>query len=175
MAAGMFVIGCFGPLIAIYVRDSLHAKTLTFGFVSASVGIGMMVGMPVVRRLSGKLSNSTLVLGGLAGIGLCAGILGAIPWVGASMLGCFTIGFTFAGIIVPAQTLLQRETPHALLGLISGTMMSAVVFAQLLGLLLSGFLAQAFGVRMVFILCAVLAWIMTVAGRMMLTDAHAAM
>src|ERR1700722_3626925 len=24
MAAGMFVLGCFGPLIAIYVRDSLH-------------------------------------------------------------------------------------------------------------------------------------------------------
>jgi len=175
MAAGMFVIGCFGPLIAIYVRDSLHAKTLTFGFVSASVGLGMLVGMPVIRRLSGSVSNSTLVLGGLAGIGLGAAILGAIPWVGASMLGCFTIGFTFAGIIVPAQTLIQRETPNELMGRISSTMMSSVIFAQLLGLLLSGFLAEMFGVRMVFILCAVLAWIMTAVGRMMLTDAHAGM
>ena len=26
MAAGMFVIGCFGPLIAVWVRDLLHAR-----------------------------------------------------------------------------------------------------------------------------------------------------
>jgi MFS transporter, DHA3 family, macrolide efflux protein len=175
MAAGMFVIGCFGPLIAIYVRDWLHAKAGVFGIVSAMVGTGMMVGMPVVRRLSGRISNSTLVLAGLAGIGLGALILGALPWVPASMLGCFTLGFTFAGVIVPAQTLMQKETPHALMGRISSTMMSVIFFAQLLGLVLSGFLAQALGVRAVFFLCAVLAWVLTGAGRLLLnTDRHAA-
>jgi DHA3 family macrolide efflux protein-like MFS transporter len=175
MAAGMFVIGCFGPLIAIYVRDWLHAKAGVFGIVSAMVGTGMMVGMPVVRRLSGRIANSTLVLAGLAGIGLGALILGALPWVAASMLGCFTLGFTFAGVIVPAQTLMQKETPHALMGRISSTMMSVIFFAQLLGLVLSGFLAQAFGVRAVFFLCAVLAWVLTGAGRLLLnTDRHAA-
>jgi MFS family permease len=175
MAAGMFVIGCFGPLIAIYVRDWLHAKAGVFGIVSAMVGAGMMLGMPVVRRLSGRISNSTLVLSGLAGIGLGALILGALPWVLASMLGCFTLGFTFAGVIVPAQTLMQKETPHALMGRISSTMMSVIFFAQLLGLVLSGYLAQAFGVRAVFFLCAVLAWILTGAGRLLLnSDRHAA-
>jgi DHA3 family macrolide efflux protein-like MFS transporter len=175
MAAGMFVIGCFGPLIAIYVRDWLHAKAGVFGIVSAMVGTGMMVGMPVVRRLSGTISNSALVLAGLAGIGLGALILGALPWVPASMLGCFTLGFTFAGVIVPAQTLMQKETPHALMGRISSTMMSVIFFAQLLGLVLSGFLAQALGVRAVFFLCAGLAWVLTGAGRLLLnTDRHAA-
>ena len=91
------------------------------------------------------------------------------------MLGCFTLGFTFAGVIVPAQTLMQKETPHALMGRISSTMMSVIFFAQLLGLVLSGFLAQAFGVRAVFFLCAVLAWVLTGAGRLLLnTDRHAA-
>src|SRR6186997_2141416 len=42
MAAGMFVMGCFGPLIAIYVRDWLHARAGTFGVISAMVGTGMM-------------------------------------------------------------------------------------------------------------------------------------
>jgi MFS family permease len=135
----------------------------------------MMVGMPVVRRLSGTISNSALVLAGLAGIGLGALILGALPWVPASMLGCFTLGFTFAGVIVPAQTLMQKETPHALMGRISSTMMSVIFFAQLLGLVLSGFLAQALGVRAVFFLCAGLAWVLTGAGRLLLTtDRHAA-
>ena len=175
MAAGMFVMGCFGPLIAIYVREWLHAKAGVFGAVSAMVGTGMMVGMPLVRRISGRLSNSTLVLSGLAGIGLGALILGAFPWVVASMLACFTLGFAFAGVIVPAQTLMQRETPHALMGRISSTTMSVVFFAQLIGLVLSGFLANAFGVRAVFFLCAVLAWLLTGAGKWLLgTDRHAA-
>ena len=174
MAAGMFVMGCFGPLIAVYVRDWLHATALVFGIVSAMVGIGMMLGMPVVRRVSGTFSNATLVLAGLAGIGLGALILGALPWVAFSMLGCFTLGFAFAGVIVPAQTLIQRETPHALLGRISSTMMSMIFFAQLVGLMLSGILANALGVRAVFFLCAVLAWVLTGAGRLLLsTDRHA--
>ena len=175
MAAGMFVMGCFGPLIAIYVRDSLHAESGVFGIVSAMVGVGMMLGVPVVQRLSARVASTTLVLGGLAGVGLGALLLGALPTVAMSMLACFTLGFTFAGVIVPAQTLLQSETPAALMGRISSTTMSVVIFAQLVGLLLSGILADRLGVRAVFFLCAILAWILTGAGKLLLrTERHAA-
>jgi MFS family permease len=69
---------------------------------------------------------------------------------------------------------MQRETPHALLGRISSTMMSMIFFAQLVGLMLSGILANAIGVRAVFFLCAVLAWVLTGAGKLLLgTDRHA--
>ncbi len=175
MAAGMFVMGCFGPLIAIYVRDWLHAKEGVFGLVSAMVGAGMIAGMPVVRRLSGRVPSETLVLGGLAGIGVGALFLGAFTFVATAMLGCFTLGFTFAGVIVPAQTLMQQETPPALVGRISSTMMSVVIFAQVVGLGLSGFLADTLGVRAVFFLCAILAWVLTGVGKLLLgTERHAA-
>lgn len=175
MAAGMFVIGCFGPLIAVWVRDLLHGSALVFGIVSSMVGMGMMFGMPVVRRLSGTVPNATLVLSGLAGVGLGALLLGALPWAIASGLACFTLGFMFSGVIVPAQTLLQRETPPALMGRISSTSMSVIFLGQLLGLVLSGVLAEAFGVRAVFFLCAVIAWILTGAGKWLLgTERHAA-
>jgi MFS transporter, DHA3 family, macrolide efflux protein len=175
MAAGMFVMGCFGPLIAVYVRESLHAAAGVFGMVSAMVGTGMLFGIPFVRRISGRVANSTLVLSGLAGIGVGALLLGALPWVAMAMLACFTLGFTFAGVIVPAQTLIQQETPSGLMGRISSTMMSAVFFAQLIGLVLSGVLAQMFGVRAVFFLCAGLAWVLTGAGKLLLSsDRHAA-
>ena len=175
MAAGMFVIGCFGPLIAIWVRDLLHGSALEFGVVSAMVGVGMMFGMPVVRRLSGTVPNATLVLAGLAGIGLGAFLLGALPWPAASAVACFTLGFTFSGVIVPAQTLMQRETPQALMGRIGATSMSVIFLGQLLGLLLSGVLAEQIGVRAVFFMCAVLALVLTAAGKWLLgTERHAA-
>jgi MFS family permease len=175
MAAGMFVIGCFGPLIAIWVRDLLHGSALEFGVVSAMVGVGMMFGMPVVRRLSRTVPNATLVLAGLAGIGLGAFLLGALPWPAASAVACFTLGFTFSGVIVPAQTLMQRETPPHLMGRIGATSMSVIFLGQLLGLLLSGVLAEQIGVRAVFFLCAVLALALTGAGKWLLgTERHAA-
>jgi len=164
MAAGLFTIGCFGPLIAVYVREWLHASAGVFGMVSAMVGVGMLAGTPAVRRIATHMSNSTLVLFGLAGVGVGALLLGAVPVIPVALSGTFTIGFTFAAIIVPAQTLMQRETPHALMGRISSTVMSVVFFAQLLGLVLSGVLAQIVGVRAVFFLCAVLAWVLTGAG-----------
>jgi DHA3 family macrolide efflux protein-like MFS transporter len=174
MAAGLFTIGCFGPLIAVYVREWLHANAGTFGMVSAMVGVGMLVGMPIVRRLSAHVSNSVLVLSGLAGVGVGALLLGALPFVPAALMSTFTLGFAFAGIIVPAQTLMQQETPHALMGRISSTVMSVVFFAQLLGLVLSGVLAQLVGVRAVFFLCALIAWVLTGCGRLLLSGRAAA-
>src|SRR6266851_8291378 len=70
MAAGMFVIGCFGPLIAIYVRDSLHASTKMFGIVSPMIGLGMLLGINGLNTFGKKLSNTLLVYSGLCGIAI---------------------------------------------------------------------------------------------------------
>jgi MFS family permease len=165
MAAGLFTIGCFGPLIAIFVRDTLHGSARLFGFVSAMVGVGLFLGTPVVRRASVRFSNDALVLSGLAGIGAGVFLLGAIPHQIATLIAAAAIGVAFAAIMVPAQTLLQRETPHEMIGRVSSTNISVALLAQVGGLMLSGALADAFGVRMVFFLCAALAIAMAAGGR----------
>ena len=165
MAAGLFTIGCFGPLIAIYVRDSLHASARLFGYVSGMVGVGMLIGTQIIRRAARTMADHVLVLSGLAGIGLGALMLGGVPYAAAAMGATFTIGFAFAAIMVPAQTLLQRETPHDMIGRVSSTNISVAFCAQILGLVLSGYLADHLGVRLVFILCAGLAAVMAAGGR----------
>jgi len=165
MAAGLFTVGCFGPLIAIHVRDTLHASARLFGFVSATIGIGLLAGTQVIRKVAARVTEDVLVLAGLAGIGAGALLLGAVPSSAATVIAAFAIGFAFAAIMVPAQTLLQRETPHALIGRVSSTNMSMAFLAQVVGLVLSGVLADAFGVRMVFLLCAGLGVAMAAGGR----------
>ncbi len=174
MAAGLFTIGCFGPLIAIFVRESLHASAATFGFISGTIGVGLMAGTQALRAIAHRLSNEAMVLSGLVGIGLGVFLLGALAYVPVTVLATITIGFAFAGIIVPAQTLLQQETPPALMGRISSTVMSVVFFAQVLGLVLSGILGQLIGVRAVFFLCAALAVALAAAGHFFLASARPA-
>ena len=67
MAAGLFTIGCFGPLIAIFVREFLHASAGVFGIVSAMVGVGLLVGSQAIRSLARHSTNDMMVLSGLAG------------------------------------------------------------------------------------------------------------
>lgn len=168
MAAGLFTIGCFAPLISIFVRDTLHASALQFGAVSAMVGVGMIAGTQVIRPLAEKVEHETLVLSGLAGIGAGVLLLGAVPFIAATLAATFLVGFSFTAIMVPAQTLMQRETPHAMLGRVASTQISVIFFAQILGLVLSGMLAQIFGVRLVFFFCAVLSLALVAGGRLFL-------
>jgi MFS transporter, DHA3 family, macrolide efflux protein len=166
MAAGMFVIGCFGPLIAIYVRDSLHASTKMFGIVSPMIGLGMLLGINGLNTFGKKLSNTLLVYSGLCGIAVGLVILTLLTHVWSTLVGNFIIGIAVAAIIVPAQTLFQQATPPELMGRVGSTFMSIVFAAQIAGLVLSGVLTQHIGVRQVFALCAVMLVVLMAVGKL---------
>jgi MFS transporter, DHA3 family, macrolide efflux protein len=165
MAAGMFVIGCFAPLIAIYVRDTLHASTKMFGIVTPMIGLGMLLGINGLNTFGKKLSNTLLVYSGLCGIIVGLVILTLLPHVWSTIVGNFIIGFSVAGIIVPSQTLFQQATPPELMGRVGSTFMSIIFAAQISGLILSGLLTQHIGVRQVFALCAGMLVILIAVGK----------
>jgi MFS family permease len=154
MVSAMFVMSCLSPLFSIYVRDILHSGAFMYGVVSSAVGVGLIVGTMVVSRFGRERSRKTIVLTGLsvcaAGVALL-GIFGVVP---AAVATTFTMGFGISFVVVAAQTLMQQETPPAMLGRVSSSFMSVFSFAQVLGLLLSGHLAVWFGIRAVFLLCA---------------------
>jgi len=60
------------------------------------------------------------------------------------MLG---LGFGAAFIMVPSQTLLQRETPHELLGRVMSSLMSVLAISQVLAMFVAGPVAQRAGIR----------------------------
>jgi len=174
MAAGMFTVGCFGPLIAIYVRDTVHASTRTFGFVSGSIGLGILLGINVLNTVGKKFPNTLLVYFGLGGIGAGLLVLAAFSHIYTAILGCILVGFCVSCIIVPSQTLIQMETPAHLMGRVGSTSMSAIFGAQVLGLPLSGVLAQLTSVRTVFICCAVFLALLIVIGKLWMEPKPAA-
>ena len=89
-----------------------------------------------------------------------------------TLAGTLIIGIAVAGIIVPSNTLIQQETPAALMGRVGSTVMSLIFTAQICGLILSGLIADRIGVRHVFALCAVLLALLIVAGRLWMEPPH---
>ena len=155
MTTAMFVMACFAPLISIYVRDSLAAGVRLYGVISSAVGVGLIVGTQVVNKVVGSKSKDQVVLMGLFALALAVSALGFFPNIPMAGVGTFGMGFAIAFIIVPAQTLMQTETPPAMIGRVSSSFMSSISFAQVFGMLLSGYLAQALGMRNLFKTCAV--------------------
>ena len=166
LAAGMFVLGCFGPLIAVYVRDNLHGTKGTFGLTSPMIPLGMVLGMNIIVKLSKSKKAATLVYYGLGGIGVGTLLLALFPHLYATIPGLFIIGFSAAAIIVPAQTLIAQETPPPMMGRVGSTVMSAIFSAQILGLILSGVLTEHISVRGVFGLCTAMLVILTIVGKL---------
>src|ERR1700679_3165490 len=166
MSAGMFVLGCFGPLIAVYVRDSVHGKYSVYAAASAMIGLGMMLGVNGLNTWGKSIKNTILVYCGLLGIALGLVFLCLLTFIWSTILGDLIIGVAVAGIIIPAQTLMQQETPPELMGRVGSTFMSCVFTAQILGLLLSGFLGRFTSVRNIFALCAAMLVLLSLAGKL---------
>jgi len=175
LAAGMFVMGCFGPLIAVFVRDSLKASSGVFSACSACIGVGLFLGMTVLNAAAKKVKNTTLVYFGLGGIAAGTLLMALGPHItlvripidiAFTVVGCFTIGFACAGIIIPSQTMIQQETPQAMLGRVGSTVMSLIFSAQIAGLLLSGVLANYTSIRRVFILCTIMMAVLMLVGKL---------
>ena len=170
MMTAMFVLSCFSPLISVYVRDQLHAGTRAFGLISAMIGVGLIVGTQTVNAVAKGFSKKYVALCGLLGLSFATFVLALFKTsflAGASMFG---IGFAIAFIVVPTQTLMQQETPQEMLGRVSSSFMAVFSLSQLVGLVLSGSLADMIGIRRLFLYSAVLLAVLSGAGYLWLRD-----
>jgi len=164
------VLSSFSPLISIYIRDSLSAGSFLFGIVSSMVGVGLIVGTQSVNRFARNLPKQFVVLGGLLALGWGAALLGLFRNIAMASVSTLTMGFAVAFVVVPAQTLSQQETPHEMVGRVSSTFMSLIALAQVLGLLLSGYLAQILGIRKLFLASAMFLAVIAAGGFLMVRE-----
>src|SRR5262249_17493822 len=128
----------------------------------------LIVATPFVTRLVSNRSRTYVVLGGLFSLGIAAALLGVSRNIPMAAASTFTMGFAIAFVWVPAQTMSQQETPPAMVGRVSSTFMSLISVAQVLGLILSGYLAQKLGIRPLFITCAAALAVISAAGYLMM-------
>ena len=164
MAAGMFAVSCFGPLIAVYVRDELQATVLAFGIINSMIGVGMIVGTLAISRFAKEVSKTHLALWGLFTMGSFVVVLAAFKTIAAASVGMLGLGIGVIFVIVAAQTLMQGLTPMEMIGRVSASFMAVLTIAQLVGLVISGSLAQTLGVRNLFFASATLLFVITVFG-----------
>lgn len=149
LIAAMIALGAFIAVIGVHARDVLGMQARGMGFLLSTAGIGAVAGALLVAHLpatAGRLRTiaAGMLLGGVA--------LAVLAWSHDRLwafAGVFAVGFATAATLVPAHTLVQETTPHALLGRVMSSIVAGVGLAQGVSMAVAGTLATHAGTRIV--------------------------
>jgi len=165
IAAGTFAMSAFGSLIAVFVRDVLHATSYLFGALGSLIGAGMLVGGVAVTPLARRIKEKAhLVNAGILACGISIGAIAFVPSAVVAVLGCLGLGLGASLLIIPAMALMQGQVPAEMRGRVSSSAMSMISISQGIALLFAGNLALRFGIVAVFYGSAALLLLISIVG-----------
>lgn len=146
-----------------FSTDILHVPIESSGYVLAiPIGVGAALsGLTVPKLLKKGFRKKYLIESSLLAIFIFLTILifGAPLLQGGArtFFGVFTvlgIGYSFVGILIPAQTFLQESTPGGLRGRVFGNFWFLVTVATVFPVIFSGTITEILGVRFLSLLLA---------------------
>jgi len=138
----------FHVLVPLLAADTLHVGPEGFGFLSASFGVGALVGALVTASL--RAASWRLFATGTAAFGVLALMLAPVQnAVLAGVLLC-AIGVSFTLFTANANALVQLGAPDRLRGRLIGLYLFAFVGVAPVGGLLAGWLAHVGGTALAF-------------------------
>ncbi|WGT61880.1 MFS transporter [Variovorax paradoxus] len=140
------------PMLGVLGAD-IGASARSVGFIPTLTQLGYALGILLLAPLGDRYDRRRIVLAKAAA--LCAALLvaGAAPSIGMLLAASLAIGLaaTMAQDIVPAAATLA---PEASRGKTVGTVMTGLLLGILLSRVVSGFVAEHFGWRAMFIAAA---------------------
>jgi MFS family permease len=141
--------GVFGVLIVVFVEHVLRYGATVYGLLSALQAIGSLAGGFVIGYVGNRFTPARLLGISLAIFGLIDLIIIDIPFF---VPGLFIIGFLFAlvgvpgtGIVVGANSLLQKLVEDKLRGRVFGAFLAVEGLAGLVGMGLASILGDRLG------------------------------
>ena len=174
LAGVQVVIGILAVLIPGFLEKSLQIKATDATYVLiVPLGLGIVIGGIVLGKLGDKLVKRRLVSRAILFGGLLFFLVGIAPVISPAIryfrhptpvpfiyqpplakvliVGSFLLGLAMVSILIPTQTVLQESTPETSRGKVFSVLGVAISAFSLIPILLSGILADIFGVTPIFI------------------------
>ncbi len=176
LSLGSTLVLLFVIIMPLYMNDILDIPPDNAAFVFAPTGLGALLGLRSLGWLGRRWNKTQIVIAGL--IGLAASLValslvdqladllrgseslnpgrfaGLSLLVTLTMAFSFPMGFFFALLSAPAQTILHERAPAEIRGRVFGSQIAAANAVSLLPLLLVGGITDLVGVSWVLVLIA---------------------
>ncbi len=174
LAGVQVVIGILAVLVPGFLEKSLQIKATDASYVLIiPFGLGIVIGGIILGKFGEKLIKRKLVSRAILFGGLLFFMVGIAPLIFPAInyfrhprpvpffyqpplskvlvVGSFLLGLAMVSILVPTQTVLQENTPESARGKVFSVLGVAMSGLSLIPVLLSGVLADIFGVTPIFI------------------------
>jgi MFS family permease len=139
----------FHVLVPLLAADTLHVGPEGFGLLSASFGLGALVGALVTATF--RAASWRLFATGATGFGVLALALAPVADAATAGIILFAIGISFTLFTANANALVQLGAPDHLRGRMIGLYLFAFVGVAPVGGLLTGWLVEVGGTRLAFV------------------------
>ena len=147
-----FILGAsYTLLLALFVEEELGGSAAMFGFLSASLGAGGVMGAMAIAAAGQSRQIGYLMFLGMIGIGVAALAYGFSHWLPLTALALMVGGAAQSAMFVAYETFLLLRVPDEMRGRIMG--LTFTIFALFpVGAIFAGALADLVGLRAVAIL-----------------------
>ncbi|MGR9584729.1 MFS transporter [Pandoraea sputorum] len=141
------------PMLGI-MTDDIHAANTTVGWVPTLTQLGYALGILLLVPMGDIIDRRRIVLVKGAILTLALLLAAFAPGIGTLLVASLAIGLTatMAQDIVPAAATLA---PESIRGRVVGTVMTGLLLGILLSRVVSGFVAQNFGWRAMYVVAAI--------------------
>ncbi len=141
------------PMLGV-MTDDIHAANTTVGWVPTLTQLGYALGILLLVPLGDRFDRRRIVLIKGAILSLALLLAAFSPGIGTLLVASLAIGLTatMAQDIVPAAATLAHESIR---GRVVGTVMTGLLLGILLSRVVSGFVAQNFGWRAMYVVAAI--------------------
>lgn len=136
-------------LLAIsYAKEVLNIGASNFGYLIIAVGIGMIVGLALLDQLRRIMTKGTIVIFSFIMSGMALIFIGIVSdlKIALFLIGLLGLGNIF--ITSSIQTILQHRIPRNVRGRVFGVQNMLINSAFVFPVIIAGFVADMYGVRM---------------------------
>lgn len=139
----MFGAGVLFAVGISYIQQTLHGSTMVFGWLTALWGLGMALGLLLIRRFSQIKGEYYTFVSAVAICGAVIVVMALLPLVLLAYVLAVPFGMAFAVAIVLAMTIAQKSVKDTLRGRMMGGLQTFYRLGLGLGALSIGTLAHS--------------------------------
>jgi MFS family permease len=163
----MLGIGAINVLFVPFLVRELGGSPAWAGPMEGAQTLSMILASALIPSLAARRGASTVLTGGLAGIGVCVTLFGLVPAPWAMLLLSFAVGWFVMPVQAITVTIAQQATTDETRGRVAGALNASIQTASIASMAVAGILADVVGMRTVFFAggaiamsAAVVAWVL---------------
>jgi MFS family permease len=158
LAAGvsMLGLGAVNVLFVPLIVEELEVHPTWMAGIELAQTSAMIMAAGVVAILARRLAPTTIITIGLAGIGVCIGLMAGVSAVWQVLVLLFVVGWMITPLQAMLQTIVQTTATDATRGRVVSLLQACLSTASVASMAIGGVLGDLIGIRSVYLAAAVI-------------------